>query len=205
MRMPFCHQTMLTRRESMLKLNKFDLQYRSAADYDFIIRLILSGAKGVAVPMNFTTFRQTGFSATQVELSNSENKKIEKALFERLGLSPEDGLKCLKTLVKKEFIEKILPQMDIDIRKEVEKIIKKCKLEHGYYKNEFYPCIKPIEKTQTTKIYIFNIPFIKIKQKGEKKVYNIFSKIPLLKIQDNGKCKKYYLFKFIPILKIKKS
>ena len=46
-KMPASHQTMFTKRSKMLDLGKFDLQYKSAGDYDFVLRLILSGAKGV--------------------------------------------------------------------------------------------------------------------------------------------------------------
>lgn len=57
--MPFCHQTMFTKTE----LVKFDESFKSAGDFDFVLKLILSGAKGIYVPLNFTTFRWIGMSS----------------------------------------------------------------------------------------------------------------------------------------------
>lgn len=63
MMMPFCHQTMFTRREILLKHGGFDdVTFRSAADYDLIFRILLDGASCVYVPTNFTSFRLNGFS-----------------------------------------------------------------------------------------------------------------------------------------------
>ncbi len=64
--MPFCHQTMFCRVDRMLTLGGFDAQhYRIYADYDLITRLLLSGAKGVYNPLNFTSFRLGGASGPQ--------------------------------------------------------------------------------------------------------------------------------------------
>lgn len=69
--MPFCHQTMFTRRDVLLEHKGFDGEhYRSSADYDLIVRIILSGAHGIYVPLNFTSFRRGGFS----EHSNFDNE-----------------------------------------------------------------------------------------------------------------------------------
>lgn len=74
-RMPFCHQTMFTRKDVFLKLGGFKANdFRSAADFDFINRLILSGARGVYVPLNFTTYRLGGMS--HVQQTNSETEVI---------------------------------------------------------------------------------------------------------------------------------
>ena len=57
--MPFCHQTMFTK----TKLVKFDSKYKSSGDFDFLLKLILDGAKGIYVSLNFTTFRFIGMSS----------------------------------------------------------------------------------------------------------------------------------------------
>lgn len=59
LRMPFSHQSMFTK----TKLVHFDDTYKSAGDYDFVLRLILSGAKGVFVKLDFTSFRLIGISS----------------------------------------------------------------------------------------------------------------------------------------------
>jgi glycosyltransferase involved in cell wall biosynthesis len=71
-RMPFCHQTMLIKKETMLTLNKFDESFNSAADFDFVLRLCLSGAKFVEVPSNFVSFRSGGISYVNQEQSICE-------------------------------------------------------------------------------------------------------------------------------------
>ena len=71
-RWSFSHQSMLTSRESLLRMDGFDTSYKSAADYDLLLRMIEAGAKGCFVPCNFATFRLDGFSAENRELAISE-------------------------------------------------------------------------------------------------------------------------------------
>ena len=68
----FSHQSMLTSREMLLRMDGFDTSYKSAADYDLLLRMIESGARGCFVPCCFTTFRLDGFSAENKELAISE-------------------------------------------------------------------------------------------------------------------------------------
>ena len=68
----FSHQSMLTLRSSLLRMDGFDTTYRSAADYDLLLRLIAAGAKGCFVPCTFTTFRLGGFSRDNRELAINE-------------------------------------------------------------------------------------------------------------------------------------
>lgn len=74
-RMPFCHQTMFTRTDVLREFNGFDTaRYRSAADYDLILRLILAGKKPVFVDEDFVVFRVGGVS---IDLSLSEPEVID--------------------------------------------------------------------------------------------------------------------------------
>ncbi|MCH5169609.1 MAG: glycosyltransferase [Prevotellaceae bacterium] len=68
----FSHQSMLTLRSMLVRADGFDTSYRSAADYDLLLRLIVLGAKGCFVPCTFTTFRLGGFSADHRELAIAE-------------------------------------------------------------------------------------------------------------------------------------
>ena len=71
---PFNHQTMFTRKDILEKYNGFnDKLYKSAADYDFFLKLILNGEAPVYVENNFTSFRMGGFS------NASENQAISYA------------------------------------------------------------------------------------------------------------------------------
>lgn len=69
---PFSHQSMLTSRKMLLDLDGFDTSYRSAADYDLLLRMIIKGAKGCFVPLAFSTFSLGGFSADNRELAIQE-------------------------------------------------------------------------------------------------------------------------------------
>ena len=76
--MPFCHQTIFTRRDTLLKYNGFNLEeFKSAADYDLIVRMIMGGESCVYVPLNFTSFRCGGFSTTDTTQSERECGKIK--------------------------------------------------------------------------------------------------------------------------------
>lgn len=71
--MPFCHQTMFTRRDVLINEGLFDAQnFKSAGDYDLIIRLCLKRYKSVYVADMFTTYTWGGFSITNSALSIKE-------------------------------------------------------------------------------------------------------------------------------------
>ena len=70
--MPFCHQTMFAKRQVMIKEGIFDTSYKSAADYDFVIRLCLRKSKSIFVPRVFVTYLYAGLSSTQQALSLEE-------------------------------------------------------------------------------------------------------------------------------------
>lgn len=145
-RMPFSHQTMFTKREKMLELGKFDDSFKSAADYDFIYRLILNGTKGVQVPLNFTSYRFIGISTIQADSSAKECNKILEKIFSQYGFSTEDSHKCWSYRPKKEFVEKIKNDLDSTCCCEVEKTLALCPVDKkGYYYNEFIPLAKKIK------------------------------------------------------------
>lgn len=60
--MPFCHQTMFTKRSVIVKENMFDANFKSAGDYDFVLRLCLKKYKSIFVEDAFVTFRFGGIS-----------------------------------------------------------------------------------------------------------------------------------------------
>lgn len=60
--MPFGHQSMLTKKSVFEDIGLFDEKYKSASDYEFIIRLALNEHKGIEVARKFATFRTGGFS-----------------------------------------------------------------------------------------------------------------------------------------------
>ena len=68
----FSHQSMLTSRSLLLRLDGFDTSFRLAADYDLLLRMIEAGAKGCFVRLTFTTFSTGGFSEENYDASVSE-------------------------------------------------------------------------------------------------------------------------------------
>lgn len=145
-RMPFSHQTMFTKREKMLELNKFDDNFRSAADYDFVYRLILSGAKGVQVPLNFTSFRYIGISSIQQDLSISECLRIFERVFHQYGFPIKDAHNCWNYRVKKDFVRKIKKDLHGTIINDMDKILSVCSLDNeGDYINNFVSIPKKIK------------------------------------------------------------
>lgn len=97
--MPFSHQTVLVKTDLMRRMGGYDLTYRSAADYDFILRLVFEGAKPCFVSRQFVTFRAGGWSMTNAELSRREVGQIWSQLYKRyLGyaFSAEEGYRLYR-------------------------------------------------------------------------------------------------------------
>lgn len=68
----FSHQSMLTSRSFLMRIDGFDTSYQSSADLDMLLRMIVSGAKGCFVPCSFSTFSIGGFSEENPELVIAE-------------------------------------------------------------------------------------------------------------------------------------
>lgn len=116
-RMPFCHQTMLTKRETLLRLNKFDENLKSAADFDLVMRLCLSGAIFTEVPLNFVSYRLGGISDANQKQSI---KECAYSCIKNLNKFSEHDIKTYKKL----YTDLLIPQ------KLYEAIINN--LEHAY-------------------------------------------------------------------------
>lgn len=73
-RMPFGHPGLAVTRRLFQDLGGFDTSYRIAADYDFILRMLLQGTRGAVLKSSFATFRAGGVSE---DMERSEKEKIE--------------------------------------------------------------------------------------------------------------------------------
>lgn len=62
-RMPFGHNSALIRRQTFLDLGGHILSYPLGADYDFVLRMVCSGATGLHVDTPVSLFRVGGLSA----------------------------------------------------------------------------------------------------------------------------------------------
>lgn len=74
--MPFSHQTLMVKAHVFKSLGMFDLKYKSAADYDFALKLILNRIKHVYIPYEFVTFKLGGYSCKNGEEETNEVASI---------------------------------------------------------------------------------------------------------------------------------
>ena len=61
-----CHQAVLARTK-LLKENYFDIGYKIAADYDWLLKMFYKGANFVYAPVAFSYYCATGYSAVNRE------------------------------------------------------------------------------------------------------------------------------------------
>lgn len=69
------HQSILASTQVLRELGGFDLSYKSAADYDLELRLVMGGYKGCYVPLEFVSYRMIGQSSVNVGLSQKESAR----------------------------------------------------------------------------------------------------------------------------------
>lgn len=70
-----CHQAVLAKTE-LLKCHQFDISYKIAADYDWLLRMFYLGANFVYVPIVFSYYNAFGYSAVNRDLCLRECYKI---------------------------------------------------------------------------------------------------------------------------------
>jgi len=142
-RNPFCHQTMFTTRKLMLKVGLFDdKRFKSAADFDLIMRIFLAGAKGIQVQRNFTTYRQGGLSD-----KNQENsiREVCMAIYKNIhpqvpSLTENDCYDMWHKLkVPKAVVDYALTQLSMVFRQDLMFSLLTARRNAGYYKFARYP------------------------------------------------------------------
>jgi glycosyltransferase involved in cell wall biosynthesis len=94
--MPFSHQTMLTKREVMMKENMFDTKYKSAADYDFVIRLCLKRYGSVLVKTSFVSYQFAGISSMSQESSLDETVDIWRRRYNETNLISNETIEEMR-------------------------------------------------------------------------------------------------------------
>ena len=116
----FSHQSVLVRRNVMLQMHGFDLSYRSAADYDFILRMILTGLRGCYVNRVFVSYRMIGVSSTNLNLSGHETALVYKRLFNQLVGARLTGEEAYRLHRYREY-----PKNDSSLKVRLSKIMEK--------------------------------------------------------------------------------
>ena len=79
--MPFCHQTMFTKKDVLVEVGMFNEEYKSSADYDLVLRVILGGYKYVEVETDIVTYRRGGVSENQQQRADEEKRNIFKRVY----------------------------------------------------------------------------------------------------------------------------
>lgn len=110
-RMPFCHQAMFCKKSVMLREQIFDTSFKSAGDYDFIIRLYLKKYKATTTPHTIATFRMGGESFENYKISHQECIKIAHKYFDKYyHLNDKECQKWLtKSILPKKLKNQLIP------------------------------------------------------------------------------------------------
>lgn len=141
-RMPFCHQTMLIKKRTILNLDKFDENFNSAADFDFVMRLCLSGAKFVEVPLNFVSYRLGGLSDANQKQSINE---CAKSCIKNLTQFAEHDIKTYKNMytdlmIPKTLCHAIIQNLDLEYKNILIRLVNSHSKSKGkFYKINKYP------------------------------------------------------------------
>lgn len=203
--MPFCHQTMFTRRDLLLQYGCFDAEhYRSAADYDLIFRMLLGGCRGVYVARNFTTFRLGGYSVEGAALSLQECRKIRcRLLGKRASAMLEQGQMDENLLLR--LMERVHPRVALDIQRcfslnNSGRYVMHTGLLRHYGKQEEF-VVMPSSTRESYSYYLFRFfPLVRCKKRAGRTDWLLFNVLPLLRIRCSGRRQHYYLFFILPVL-----
>ena len=211
--MPFCHQTMITKKEALIKAGFFDTKYKIAADYDLIIDLILNGASFVKIPGLIANFRNCGVSSNTIN-TDIENEEIIRKYFKKEVSSIKNLVNAKRIfLVPKALIESIMnSKADITIKQEIARLAeqgtnfgkyilfkKHFSYEKSIKKLKFMLIPFKIRTCRRQKNFDAVEKIFKIEYKNDKTVYRLFG-IPFVSVRNNQSEFALYLFN-IPVIK----
>lgn len=212
LRMPFCHQTMFTRRDVLLKEGCFDTKkYKSAADYDLIIRLLMKGYTVSVIKKGISCFREGGFSNIDIKTSKKEVHIIKKSFFVEQSEFPINRLKrkryeygiidyCYK--ISKDELniikEKVCPRM----RKMISHLYSR-EIDNNVYffpKGYFIPLNWQISLFGFIKI--FSIDYKKYPKNHKRWILKLFGIVKLFEVKSSYGYTLYRIL-YLPILRVK--
>lgn len=129
---PFVHQTMFCRLDILKNEGGYDTKYKSASDYDLMLKFAIKKYKGVKIPLCFTTFRKGGFSEENRQLSMEEcfeiyldnytkalgaTEKEVRNLFDNKIISNRLMFEFLKKTRLEYFLETLIAFLSLKIKK----------------------------------------------------------------------------------------
>jgi len=81
--MPFCHQSLFCKK-SLLEKERFDTQFKLAADYDLILRCFLKNYKRAQIDAEIATYRMDGLSGSRYEDCVADYKRVYRKNYGKL-------------------------------------------------------------------------------------------------------------------------
>lgn len=202
--MPFCHQTMFTRRDVLLDHGGFDAaHYRSAADYDLVWRLLLGGECGVYVPLNFTSFRLGGYSVACDEVSRQECRQIRRQhLGETAAMRLQDGVLEESSLLQ--MLDALHPRVGLELVRAYAEASPGCyRLAHGLLRRtragvESCPGAGRSRQTFTLRL-LRCVPLLSCKYRPNRQDWYLLGFIPLMRLRRRGSRTSVRLFFILPL------
>lgn len=167
LRMPFSHQSMFVKKDTLRDFGGFNESYKLAADYEMIIKCFLKQKKGVFCPLVGVSFRNNGATNVSREQSLKETIQIMQSLFEPT-ISKNDyrdflfNLRCSRDLFYKIY-QMVSKDVQVEMLKSVsekslqKKIVKIVKYPHLTSKNKLNRFIKTREDARYITYYFCGI------------------------------------------------
>jgi glycosyltransferase involved in cell wall biosynthesis len=94
---PFCHQGLAVRHDVFKELGGFDLSMPVAADYDFILRMVFAGYRGLKFPTPFVTYRAGGASSNNAGRKRDHMAAWRKAYSSLISFTEADSEEMIRT------------------------------------------------------------------------------------------------------------
>lgn len=232
-RMPFCHQAMVIRKDSLVSLGLYDANLKIAADYGYVIEVIKRKRPVVFVPLDYTLFRMGGICCTDVDTCYHECAiLLSRAFHGNDEWVPFFDTFCRDQTCCKEIFHDIRAQVSPELQKMMDDmvqplfpaahtlVIQPNPHEKIYLRQDKRGASGETRDNDSTMnnngkvrnnvwIKLFNcLPLIKVKMRPsvdlpEKTVYKLFGVLPLMKVRQTVSRTSYYLFNILPIAKIK--
>jgi len=206
--MPFSHQTLFVDTDLMRKIGGFDSDnFKNAGDYDFIIRLCLSGATSCECSLNFVSYRMGGLSELKHDEGQAECIKSFIKNYRNFCSDIDPNKLLYGLIVPTRLYEKIHGLVSKEIRNKMDDVWKKRqKIDESISKITEIQIVhtnknKPESNLVENMIYLFDyIPLLKTRQRYNVKRYLLFGFLPILKNKYIGENTETYLFAFIPLM-----
>ncbi len=106
-RMPFRHQTMVVKREVFDDIGLFDETLRIAADYKFVLKMLMAGKKGIHIPKVVLCSRDGGASSDRMKCIEEVARVLYEAYGKDSGLTLSDCTDVYTRKISSELFDKI--------------------------------------------------------------------------------------------------